>query len=95
MRSRYSAFALGDVDYLNATWLPATRPRDLDLDENVEWLRLEIRNTTGGGPDDDAGTVEYIAHFWYRADHERGQQHEISSFVRQGGQWFYVGPVEA
>ena len=32
MRSRYSAFAVGDADYLLATWHPTTRPAELALD---------------------------------------------------------------
>lgn len=32
MRSRYSAFTLGDVQYLRDTWHPDTRPATLTLD---------------------------------------------------------------
>jgi SEC-C motif-containing protein len=32
MRSRYSAFAVGDAGYLLRTWHPARRPRNLSLD---------------------------------------------------------------
>ncbi|MEH3052585.1 MAG: YchJ family metal-binding protein [Patulibacter minatonensis] len=91
MRSRYSAFATGDTAYLLATWHPSTRPRTLDLDSDLEWLRLEVRDAQAGGPDDDAGTVEFVAHYWVAASRERGQQHERSAFVRERGQWFYVG----
>lgn len=45
MRSRYSAFAVGDADYLRATWHPSTRPADLDLDDDVEWRRLDVVRT--------------------------------------------------
>ncbi|MCW3040562.1 MAG: hypothetical protein JWM31_2467, partial [Solirubrobacterales bacterium] len=31
MRSRYSAFAVGDPVYLLASWHPSTRPRSLEL----------------------------------------------------------------
>jgi SEC-C motif-containing protein len=91
MRSRYSAFAVGDADYLLRTWHPSTRPRTLELDDGIEWLRLEVRDTTGGGPNDDRGTVEFVADYWAAADHHRGQQHERSTFVREGGAWYYVG----
>ena len=91
MRSRYSAFAVGDTDYLLATWHPSTRPRTLDLDDGVEWLRLEILSTSDGGEEDDAGTVEFAAHYWTAADHQRGLQRERSAFARERGQWFYVG----
>jgi len=39
MRSRYSAYALGLLDYLLATWHPSTAPGDLELDA-VKWLGL-------------------------------------------------------
>jgi SEC-C motif-containing protein len=93
MRSRYSAFAVGDADYLLASWSPVTRPASLDLDASIEWRRLQIRGVTGGGEDDDAGTVEFVAHCWDSVRREHRRQHENSRFVREGGRWFYVEPV--
>jgi SEC-C motif-containing protein len=93
MRSRYSAFAVGDTAYLLATWHPATRPSSVDLDPAVEWRRLRIRDLTGGTEDDDAGTVEFFAHYWDSARSQYGRQHENSRFVREGRRWFYVGPA--
>lgn len=37
---------------------------------------------------DTEGTVEFRAS--YRHGSEAGAQHEISEFVRERGQWFYV-----
>ena len=42
MRSRYSAYVLGLLDYLLATWHPSTAPGDLELDA-VKWLGLEVK----------------------------------------------------
>ena len=92
MRSRYSAFAVGRRDYLLATWHPATRPGSLDLDPDLTWERLEIRGTTDGGDGDRAGTVEFVAHHRDRTTGERGEQHELSAFVHEDGEWFYVAP---
>jgi SEC-C motif-containing protein len=91
MRSRYSAFALGEAAYLLATWDPATRPRRLELDEGIQWRRLEIVETVGGGPFDRDGVVEFRAH--YRRGQARGVQRERSRFRRDGRQWFYVAAV--
>ncbi|KQZ08067.1 zinc-binding protein [Agromyces sp. Root1464] len=88
MRSRYTAFAVGDVDYLRATWHPDTRPRDLDLDDETRWIALEIVATERGGPFDRDGEVEFRAS--YRSPDERGVLHERSRFTREGGSWFYV-----
>jgi SEC-C motif-containing protein len=92
MRSRYSAFAVGDAGYLRRTWHPSTRPTDMDLDPAVRWTRLDVLAVTGGGPFDTAGTVEFRAH--HRLDGVSGTQHEVSRFVREDGRWLYVGPVD-
>lgn len=88
MRSRYSAFATGDAEYLLRSWHPDTRPRTLTLDENQRWERLEILATTGGGPLHAEGTVEFRAH--YRHQGQPGVLHENSRFTRVAGQWVYV-----
>ncbi|GEP69407.1 YchJ family protein [Cellulomonas soli] len=88
MRSRYSAFAVGDRAYLLATWHPSTRPAELDLDDDVEWRRLTVLGTSAGGPWDETGTVEFVAA--YRTSDGRGRLHERSRFVREGGRWSYV-----
>ncbi|GAA3220223.1 YchJ family protein [Oerskovia jenensis] len=96
MRSRYAAFAVGDADYLLATWHPSTRPADLDLDDDVTWRRLDVVATSAGGPLDRTGVVEFVAHYRSAGTRERGSLHEVSSFVREDGRWYYVdGDVPA
>jgi SEC-C motif-containing protein len=92
MRSRYSAFALLNTEYLLKTWHPDTAPASLELDPTIEWRRLDILSTSRGGPLDTAGTVEFNAH--YRHDGERGVQHENSRFVRENRRWYYVDAVQ-
>lgn len=88
MRSRYSAFALGDSGYLLQTWHPDTRPRDLDLDPDLQWRRLDIVGTSAGGPLDTEGTVHFKA--YWRAPEGRGVQEENSRFLRLDGRWYYL-----
>jgi SEC-C motif domain protein len=88
MRSRYSAFALGLGPYLLATWHPATRPADLDLETEVTWRRLQIVDTAAGGAGDAEGEVEFRAS--YRAPTGSGLLHERSRFVRADGRWTYL-----
>lgn len=88
MRARYSAFAVGDPAYLIATWHPRTRPPALDLDPGIRWVGLDVLATDGGGLLADEGTVEFRAH--RVADGERGEQHEVSRFVRDDGAWRYL-----
>jgi SEC-C motif-containing protein len=84
MRSRFSAYALGDVDHLFRTWHPVTRPDDLAELPQLDWQQLEIVDVVEGGPADDRGIVEF------RATHARGRLHERSRFVRRAGRWVYV-----
>lgn len=94
MRSRYSAFAVGDTEYLRTTWHPSTRPADLVLDDDLEWRRLDVVRTGSGGPFDTAGVVEFVAHHRSRTDpSDRGRLHEVSRFVREGERWYYVDGV--
>lgn len=88
MRSRYSAFAVGDPAYLRATWHPSTRPAAIDLDDATVWRRLDVLATSGGGPFDTRGTVEFRAS--YSDPSGRGSLHEVSRFVREDGAWTYV-----
>lgn len=88
MRSRYSAFAVGDADYLLATWHPKTRPESLPLGPERHWYRLDILRTERGGPFDTEGVVEFRA--YHRSAGVKGSQHEVSTFVREDGRWLYV-----
>ena len=91
MRSRYSAFAVGDAAYLSATWHSSTRPRTLSLDPEVRWTGLEVLEAAGGRLLDPEGTVEFRAH--HRSAGRRGAQHERSRFVREDGRWRYLDGV--
>ncbi|MDR7085250.1 SEC-C motif-containing protein [Aeromicrobium panaciterrae] len=88
MRSRFSAFAVGDPDYLLASWHPSTRPAELELDADRRWYRLDIIATSGGTPFETTGVVEFEA--YYRSPQGAGSQHEVSRFVRENGAWLYV-----
>jgi SEC-C motif-containing protein len=88
MRSRFSAFAVGEAGYLRETWHPSTRPDRVELDERRSWTRLEIIDAVEGGPFDSTGVVEFRAH--HRIDGVRAVLRERSSFVRVDGRWYYV-----
>ena len=91
MRSRYSAFAVRDAQYLLRSWSATTRPRELHLEDDIEWTGLEILNTTNGTPFHTEGTVEFRAD--YIADGTPGNQSENSHFLRENSLWVYVGPA--
>jgi SEC-C motif-containing protein len=84
MRARYSAYVLGLLGYLLATWHPSTAPGDLELPP-LKWLGLEVRHAQATG---EAGVVEFVARC---RDGGRGVRlHEISRFVREEGRWLYI-----
>ncbi len=89
MRSRYTAFAIGDAVHLEATWHPSTRPSDIDLDDGVRWQHLEILATDAGAEGDRRGTVEFRAHF-RDADGAAGSLHERSRFIHRRDRWWYL-----
>jgi SEC-C motif domain protein len=91
MRARYSAFAVGDKAYLERTWHPSGRPHPLILDPAVQWTRLAVLETSDGGLFDATGTVRFRA--MYLKQGQRGVHAETSTFVRQDGQWSYLGPI--
>ncbi len=84
MRSRYTAFAVGDAAYLLRTSHPSTRPASVDLDPALRSLRLEVVQSAGGLLD-PTGTVHFRAHS------SGGVVEERSRFARDAGRWSYVG----
>jgi len=91
MRSRYTAYALGNYgEYLLATWLPETSKglTAASLSEkNLEWVKLEILNSRQKG---NEGTVEFKA-YYKTDDEELNILHEMSSFRRIERRWYYIG----
>jgi SEC-C motif domain protein len=88
MRSRYSAYVLGLGDYLLATWHPSTRPAEAPMMEpGLRWLGLEVRRHRPS--DAEHAIVEFVARSKLGGRAHRLQ--ETSRFVREGGQWYYVG----
>ncbi len=93
MRSRYSAYATVNMEYLHDSLHPDHRA---DHDVNAarkwatdsDWLGLEILATDKGGENDKTGTVEFRAN--YREKGIIRQLHEISRFERVEGHWTYV-----
>ena len=93
MRSRFSAFAVGDPAYLLATWHaehPAAAPSTSTPRSPLDPPRRAVP-PTGGSMFDTEGTVEFRAHYVVAAP--AGAQHENSRFVREGGRWFYLDGV--
>ncbi|MDO9180914.1 MAG: YchJ family protein [Bacteriovorax sp.] len=93
MRSRYTAFAVGEMDYIAKTHHESTK-KDLDMDgvkswaQNSEWLGLEIRETNKGTEKDTEGQVEFKCKFNFNGKEQ--SHHELSTFIKEKGEWFFV-----
>ena len=88
MRSRYTAFVVGDGSYVARTWAPETLPAGLEVDPSGEpFTRLDVIATEGGGLFDATGVVVFQAHY------PGGSLQERSRFERRDGQWLYVDGV--
>ena len=87
MRSRYSAYAFGDADYLVATTHSSTRKLHrkediLEWSKSNHWIQLEVLAST-------ETTVKFNAH--YLDFQGKAQVHEEhSTFILENGSWFYV-----
>jgi SEC-C motif domain protein len=93
MRSRYTAFAVGDADYLWRTWHPRTRPTVVDVDPSLRWTGLEIIEAAGD-------EVEFVATYRGRDQRTGRAREEQSGFVRERSRfavrarrWFYLDGV--
>ncbi len=89
MRSRYSAFVKNDMEYLQNTTDPQTLG-SIDEEANREWAesaefqKLEILNSEEKGT---KGLIEFKA--FYALDGEDYVHHELSTFRKQAGVWFF------
>jgi SEC-C motif-containing protein len=94
MRSRYTAYARGDAEYLMGTLAPEARQGSSRKEterwaRESEWLGLEILAAEAGGPSDERGVVEFRARYRTGSSGEV-IHHERSRFKRREGRWYYV-----
>lgn len=95
MRSRYSAFAKQQIDYIVAT-TSLGQQKALDVPAIAEWskvnqwLKLEIVQTNEK-IDKNHALVEFKAHYH---DGQKAQIHqELSHFVKFDDTWYFLDPT--
>jgi len=90
MRSRYTAYAIGDAQYIFDTY--ATKQKTVitlaNIQEGIDqnkWVKLVIQ------PSDNA-TVQNIVEFsaFYLVDSQLYEMRESSNFIKEGNVWRYV-----
>lgn len=92
MRSRYSAYVKGEIDYLIET----TRPQNRDLykredlinwSNNSIWEKLEIISIRSGNESSTSGLVEFKA--YYTQNGKKEIHHELSIFKKENDIWYF------
>jgi SEC-C motif-containing protein len=94
MRSRYSAFVLANGEYLMHTHHVSTRPLKekkaiVAWAKSVQWIKLEVLETSKGLEHDTDGSVTFNAYFY-----DNGKVdiiHEKSAFIKENNHWKYLG----
>jgi len=92
MRSRFSAYVLTDIDYLQKTHDRSTMGNfdfigTKEWAEQTRWSHLEILGTEKGLDEDDTGVVEFKAHF--KTKDGEDFHHEVSQFTKKNGTWYF------
>ncbi len=90
MRSRYTAYTRINIDYIIRTMKP---PANIGFDadatkqwaEDANWSQLDVLNARQQA---NRGFVEYIAQYYM--DNRRHVLHEMSEFLLENGQWYYI-----
>ncbi len=99
MRSRYSAFAKYEIDYIvKTTALGQQQALDVkaiaDWSKANQWLKLEIVKAQEK-LDKNHAQVEFKAHYVDQNSHTQQVEihHEISHFVRHENEWYFLDPT--
>ncbi len=93
MRSRYTAYATGNIEHLGAS-LQAEDREQFDEQsarewaQSAQWNALEIISCERGGPDDTDGIIEFKA--LYTVNDNEQVHHERARFAREDGRWVFV-----
>ena len=95
MRSRYSAFAKHEIDYIVQTTAKGQQQAlDVaairDWSESNQWLKLDVVQAQEK-LDKNHAQVEFKAH--YHDGQQAQEHHEISHFVKHAGVWYFLDPT--
>ena len=92
MRSRFTAYAMGNEKYLIDTWDQTKLPKNVNISgDEVVWTRLGIITVKKGGIKDKKGLVEFKA--FYELNGEEHAMLEASRFRKVDNRWIYLDGV--
>jgi SEC-C motif-containing protein len=99
MRSRYSAFAVGNIDYIVQTTVPAQQklldvPAITAWSQQNQWLGLEVLKQVAKIGKCHA-QVEFKARFKDKNNSAAAEQthQELSAFVQHDQRWYFLDPT--
>lgn len=96
MRSRYTAFTQGNSDYLLKT-MKGDPLKHFNAEQvgkwskSVEWMGLEVYNSSIDVKNPNRGTVHFKASF--KENNQLQAIEENSLFSKINDRWFYIGSV--
>jgi SEC-C motif-containing protein len=95
LRSRYTAFTEGAVDYVLQTHHSKTRHEIKreeieDWSKNSKWLGLKIVQQEAGKESDTQGTIVFCARYQANGKEEPEDHWEQSFFEKEGGEWKFL-----
>lgn len=88
MRSRYSAYSIGNIDYICETEESPNRDTIENWARSTRFKRLRVLAGERGGKEDETGTVTFEADF--ETNGENGTHRETSQFQKHEGRWIFV-----
>lgn len=100
MRSRYTAYALEEVDYLVNSQAPESRKPSLEREilrfsQAAEFEGLDIEATELGKPGDATGVVEFTAKYLVEGRRHVMRERSNFRFDTEENRWFYVNGSSA
>lgn len=93
MRSRYTAYATGNIEYIKSTTAPADQ-KDFDTEAaknwavDSDWKGFDLISKDKGEATDEEGIIEFVAR--YKINDKVESHHEVSSFKKIDGRWFFM-----
>lgn len=93
MRSRYTAYVIGNIDYVLDTTLPSMKD-GVNVDatrswsEDSTWKGLTVHSAEKGTADDEFGYVDFTAMYIYL--NETKEHREQAFFKKEDDRWYFV-----
>jgi len=92
MRARYSAYVLGEIDFVMDSVHPdspgeADRNSTEQWSRNADWEGLDVVEVKDGKKGDETGEVEFVARF--SVNGREARHHERARFKKSKGKWAY------